>query len=281
MSIRQFINTISIIHRNPYVNFPHALLKHIVWQFKKMANSFPCILKVGKFSVIIQNKIIANGCGGLINSMGFYDPNNMYLIDELSSNGTIKCMFDIGANIGFYSLIPAEKCKVFSFEPHPDTFKFLVENIEFNERNNIIPINKALDNKNGTVEFSDMPGSTINKIIRNTSKDMETTKVETTTGDSYCKEQSIIPDFLKIDTEGNEKAILCGFTNTLPHIKLIAVETDNPLELSKLLAKDKFVGPYKYCHTNRSFLLKNNNHEDWIFINTRFLKDFNAFSFSD
>ncbi|MDQ3193231.1 MAG: FkbM family methyltransferase [Bacteroidota bacterium] len=59
---------------------------------------------------------------------------------------------DIGANIGFFSLLASKKVqnhgKVFSFEPVPSTFKKLKENIEINKCKNITVFNNALsDNK--------------------------------------------------------------------------------------------------------------------------------------
>lgn len=205
MGISQFCNTLSIIRRNPYVNFYKATYKHVLWQFRKLFNVFPVRLDVGSFSIIVHDKTIANGCGGLINSMKLYDPNNMALIAELSNTGFVNCMFDVGANIGIYSLIPDGAVQVYSFEPHPFTYSLLLENVQLNERTNIHAFQLAIDNQNEWVHFSDVPGSSVNKLIKEDDGKDNTIMVQTVKGIDFCKEYDVRPDLLKIDTEGNEK----------------------------------------------------------------------------
>ena len=100
-----FFNTVSAFYQNPFVN-PHlSILRHVGWQIRKLTNRFPCEIKFDGFKIIVRNKVIANGCGGLLNAMGYYDPNNMYFIEELCRTRICNAFFDIGANIGVYSLI--------------------------------------------------------------------------------------------------------------------------------------------------------------------------------
>ena len=64
---------------------------------------------------------------------------------------------DIGANIGYYTLIAAklvgENGIVYSFEPEPNSHKFLCKNVEINNYTNVVPIKKAVSNKNGEVNL--------------------------------------------------------------------------------------------------------------------------------
>lgn len=52
---------------------------------------------------------------------------------------------DIGANIGYFSVIAASKCKaVYSFEPVNDNYKILEDNIALNNLDNVFPQQKAI-----------------------------------------------------------------------------------------------------------------------------------------
>ncbi len=75
---------------------------------------------------------------------------------------------DIGAHIGYYSLLFAKivgnKGKVYAFEPDKNNFKLLMKNIKTNGYNNIIPVEKALSNKNQKIRLYI---SDENRIIQN------------------------------------------------------------------------------------------------------------------
>ena len=63
-------------------------------------------------------------------------------------------IIDAGANIGVYSLKAAEKAKqVISIEPEPEIFSFLKHNIEVNNLKNVDPINTALSDHDGFMDF--------------------------------------------------------------------------------------------------------------------------------
>jgi len=60
---------------------------------------------------------------------------------------------DIGANIGYYSLIAAKLVGkngiVYAFEPEPRNYELLCKNIRVNGFSNVIPIKKAVSYKSG------------------------------------------------------------------------------------------------------------------------------------
>jgi FkbM family methyltransferase len=62
---------------------------------------------------------------------------------------------DIGANIGYYSLIAAEPIgtdgKVYAFEPDPDNYALLVRNVELNGYRNVETVEKAVSSESGFV----------------------------------------------------------------------------------------------------------------------------------
>ena len=68
-----------------------------------------------------------------------YDCENngeLFLLNKLNNSKILKCVFDVGANIGTYSLLARDinkKCLIFAFEPVPETFSDLKENVSNRE----------------------------------------------------------------------------------------------------------------------------------------------------
>ena len=61
---------------------------------------------------------------------------------------------DVGANIGYYTLLLAKICKkVYAFEPDFECFEILKKNIKENKLKNVILINKAVSSKKGEENF--------------------------------------------------------------------------------------------------------------------------------
>ena len=84
-----------------------------------------------------------------------YEPSETKTIKTHVKKGDV--VLDIGANIGYYTLIFAElvgeKGKVYAFEPDPTNFDLLRKNVEINGYRNITLIQKAVSNKNGKISF--------------------------------------------------------------------------------------------------------------------------------
>ena len=142
-------------------------------------------------------------------------------------------IFDIGANIGCFSLKLAKKCsdknkeiKVYSFEPNKEIFKIFKKNISFNKTiaKKIVPIDMAVGNLNKKVNFctkeSNSGGS---KVID--SKSIKGLKrnnliVEQITLDYFVQKKNIeYVDAIKIDVEGYEPFVLDGCINTIEKFK--------------------------------------------------------------
>ena len=92
---------------------------------------------------------------------------------EEKVNKTIKntvmqgdIIWDIGANIGVYTLIFSEltgkKGKVYSFEPHPDTF---VKLKTLSTKDNIEFLNLGLSNEKKQMLFSNKANNELNSIV--------------------------------------------------------------------------------------------------------------------
>ena len=130
------------------------------------------------------------------------------------------CVFDIGAHLGYYSLLLA-KCvgpggRVVSFEAAESNFSRLQRNISVNNLDNVELINLAVFSKSGTIPISlssTDTGSGDWSISRQANKD--SIEVQTISLDQFCEAKRVLPDFLKIDVEGAEHDVLLGARETI------------------------------------------------------------------
>lgn len=135
---------------------------------------------------------------------------------------------DIGANLGLHSILLA-KCgyEVKAYEPDFSHFQYLLANLEANGVADwVVPCMAAVANENGEASFI--------RVLNNlTGNHLEGYK------DSYGpREKLIVPtvdckplwawaDFVKVDCEGNEAAILCDTTLKDWHHLSAVVEVRN------------------------------------------------------
>jgi FkbM family methyltransferase len=146
--------------------------------------------------------------------------------------------FDIGANIGYWSLLLAKNCPkgtIHSFEPSELPFALLNVNVALNGFNNIKTNKIALGDFEGERDFVVSRDSGFSSFADTHRKLVDKTiKVPVTTIDKYVTSNKIKSiDFFKVDVEGAEKMVLDGAAKTLKQgiIKLILIElTDQNLK---------------------------------------------------
>ena len=84
-----------------------------------------------------------------------YEEFETEIVKKIIKSGDI--VLDIGANIGYYTLIFAKLVgnsgKVFSFEPEPTNYELLQKNIMINEYTNVDFFRKAVSNSNQTTKL--------------------------------------------------------------------------------------------------------------------------------
>jgi FkbM family methyltransferase len=133
---------------------------------------------------------------------------------EKYAHGTVV---DAGANLGITAVYLSRLAeKVYAFEPVPQTYSFLQETIQLNDRKNIEAIPSALGNMAGTLEMqifpSDKSGWNSAFVPRTEeSHPVSTKKVPIVRLDEFARERHIDRiGFLKIDVEGYELEVLRG-----------------------------------------------------------------------
>jgi len=131
-------------------------------------------------------------------------------------------VYDIGAHIGFYTVIlgraVGKNGQVIAFEPEKESYNRLLENLKLNDLNNIQVFQKALGNENSQAKL--YRGETIGNfsLIKTYEKAIDYRIVEIVKGDQFVKEQNLpIPRLVKIDVEGYEYVVLEGLQKTLSH----------------------------------------------------------------
>lgn len=171
------------------------------------------------------------------------NPRKMSLDGETLLNYVIShvrggdVVYDVGANIGLYSLSIAQhepSAKVFAFEPNPETFLKLKANLKLNKgfSSNIKPMQLALGSTNRTDVFllsSQHQRSSLYEYNATwgSAKIRKRVGVEVKTIDSLVEEGQIPPpQHLKIDAEGAEHLIIQGALYTLAkYSPLVYVES--------------------------------------------------------
>lgn len=158
---------------------------------------------------------------------GLHDFSDMGFLLHVLRNGDL--FFDIGANVGSYTILAAgyARAKTLSFEPVPSTFACLKKNIELNHLNEIVsPFNIGLGKSKRILHFTKNLDSVNHVIYQPEPADItEVIAVPVETFDKFAEEHGI-PILIKIDVEGFETEVLEGMTNAIkqPAIKAIIIE---------------------------------------------------------
>jgi FkbM family methyltransferase len=146
--------------------------------------------------------------------------------------------FDVGANIGYFSLLMAKLAPngtIHSIEPVPFNFQLLNTNVQLNRFSNIQPRPLAVSNHTGTAEFTVATDGAYSSFLDTKRKPIESRiVVETISLDEYCDQNSITRiDCLKVDVEGAEGKVLAGaarlLSNPARRPRFIVIELYSPM----------------------------------------------------
>ena len=170
-----------------------------------------------------------------LSTNGVFEPYTTEVIKQNISNGDL--VMDIGANIGYFTLIMAkgikENGKVFSFEPEPKNFELLKKNVEINNYSNVILEKKAIGNKTGIAKLyladrkNNIFHSGMHRIFRSdlVSQISNPVSINIIKLDDYLQDLKFIKKIrlIKIDVEGAEFDVLKGMSKILDENKGIKI----------------------------------------------------------
>jgi FkbM family methyltransferase len=147
-------------------------------------------------------------------NFNFYEREESEMLFRFIKDGDV--IFDIGANIGWYSChlgLKHPRNKIYSFEPIPETFEKLEKNVKLNNIENINLFNIAFSDKKEKLDFFYSPlitGASSSKNITE-NDDMKMISCDAETIDAFIVENGIGKvDFVKCDVEGAELFVFKG-----------------------------------------------------------------------
>ena len=138
-----------------------------------------------------------------------------HCIDMLNTNYfKNKHIIDAGGFIGDSAIVFSDYTseKVHSFEPTSNNFQNLLKTIELNSKNNIVAVNKALGDKNGSLELF-ANGSASGLLDVHNTQNSEV--CEMITLDEYVQHNNLAVGLIKTDLEGAEQLFLRGAATTI------------------------------------------------------------------
>lgn len=211
------------------------------------------------------------------------EPETLEWIDSFNDNSKI-IFWDIGANIGLYSIYAALKFKnieVVSFEPSTSNLRVLSRNISINKLENKIKINQfPLTNKENKYlimkEGDFVEGGALNSFGESFNFEGNSFNAQNNyqvygTSINYLLSSNIllIPDYIKIDVDGLEHFILEGGDKFLSDkkVKSISIEIN-----------ENFVDQYDSIHKYMkqfNFVFKHKKHNEKLVTDGPYSKTYN------
>jgi FkbM family methyltransferase len=170
-------------------------------------------------------------------SSDYYEKNDTQMMYNLIKNNST--VFDIGANIGWYSIgISAHKknTNVYSFEPIPKVFGNLKSNLKLNKSNQIKLFNYGFYNKKKTLTFYYYPDASgySSNIPFPGKKGFEKIECKLITLDEFVNKNKISKiDFVKCDVEGSELFVFQGGSKSIDRFKPIILSEISRINQSK------------------------------------------------
>jgi len=180
---------------------------------KKFVPDIPffIISGVGKGSLIYGRS------GNLSYILGTHEKKYIELFAKSIKKNMV--VYDIGAHIGYFSLIASKRTEeegaVYAFEPFPRNYEYIKKHIRLNKCKNITAFLMAILDRVYKTKFSETGDHSMGKVSKNGKIFVKVFSI-----DFLLKKGIIFPlDIVKIDVEGDEYLVLKGMKQTLNKYK--------------------------------------------------------------
>ncbi len=153
---------------------------------------------------------------------GEYEPLETQILKFFAKKS--RTIFDIGANVGYYAVELSQSISsvsaIHAFEPVPNSFEQLKQNVELNEISSLVTcIPLAVSNTHGKIRlYKPKTSGSSASSARNLHPDEKVEKIDVSTIilDHYIQFAEINDfDLLKIDVEGAELMVIEGAINSI------------------------------------------------------------------
>ena len=150
-----------------------------------------------------------------------YDLETLVLLESLFTVLKPGVILDVGANIGNHTLMFSRYAqRVLAFEPGHRAFGVLQQNVQANGLSHVTALNVGLSDAETTqtlyVELSGNLGESSLTLANLTSDQYLEDTITLRVGDTVVQEQGVATvDFIKIDVEGHEQAVIRGLHQTI------------------------------------------------------------------
>lgn len=158
------------------------------------------------------------GCGASV-YMDMVEPGGTRAFLDVLKPGQI--VFDIGANVGYYSLVASRQVgaagRVFAFEPFTRNISYLHRHLVLNAIQNVTVVPMACSDRTGLARFATGSNCATGQLVETGAASSQDAfeYVSTVTIDQIVGEIGLLPNVMKIDVEGAEALVLRGAHNTL------------------------------------------------------------------
>lgn len=198
--------------RDYYKSYPPLRKSLYYWLYSKLKINKDAVIELDGFHMHLNLRDY--GLSKQLWISGFREPEcTKYFKSKLTHDDVV---LDIGANIGYYTLMESRYAKqVYALEPLRENYDFLVKNIKVNHiRPNVDMYQLAISdslNLNGTIIlYEGKQKNRANMFTGNAGK-----SVPCITVDDFCKKCNIKPTVIRMDIEGFEFFAIDGMIETL------------------------------------------------------------------
>jgi FkbM family methyltransferase len=214
-----------------------------VQEFGELKTDFRLLTRLWAGGVVVRQKRI-DGCQLMVfanEDVGrqiyffqrYEEKESIYIRENLRE--TDIC-FDIGANVGYYTLLFSKMAKggaVYCFEPVPLNYQMLTTNLMLNNVGNVVPSPWAVGAAKKDVNFIVTQDGAYSSLEQTGRKPVsEQIRVPMTSLNEYCQKEHISRiDVLKVDVEGAEGGVIEGASVLLRDCppRLIMLELYDPM----------------------------------------------------
>jgi FkbM family methyltransferase len=269
------LNTLRFIARHPLNRKSpwRGLLSFLLWQLKSSVFNKPHRYTFTEHTQLLISKGMTGATGNIYCGLLEYE-DMAFLLHFLRPE---DLFFDIGANVGVYSVLASGEIGASSvaIEPVPSTSRHLTNNIVLNNlQERVTMLNIGLGEQKSVLRFTS-EFDTVNHVA--SPGDQNTIEVQVETVDQLVSRYRV-PALIKIDVEGFETPVLNGASLTLqsPNLRAIIIELNGSGKrygFDENLIHQKLIGfgfkPFRYDPVEKKLFAL----ETFTKFNTIYLRD--------